>query len=422
MMHRITLFILAMTLLSRGLAQQTLTLDECLAAAMKNSPLSAQNDMYKQSGGLQQQNNSIGKLPQLSINGQATYQNDVTAIPIKIPGVSVPTVPKDQYKISLDANQLIYAGGAIDIQNKMEDLSRQIDQKNNEAELYKIRERVNQLYFNILLTELNAQVINNTLVDLDSRLGKINNSIRDGVMIASTAEVLQVEILKSKQRLVETNSQKQALVNTLNILTGMTASVSTTFKTPEIQVDLTAYSNLRPEFGVFSLMQQKLDASKKLSATRDLPKVYGMGTAGYGQPGYNMFKEGTSFFAMIGAKATWNIWNWHQTSRDKQIIALNSSVIENQKKAYDLSNQAQVQQYLADVAKAEELIKSDDEIISLRKSITRSVYAQLENGTSTATEFVTEQLSEEQALLSKNLHQMQLLQAKALYKAATGGL
>ena len=36
--------------------------------------------------------------------------------------------------------------------------------------------------------------------------------------------------------------------------------------------------------------------------------------------------------------------------------------------------------------------------------------------------FVTDQLAEEQALLTRNLHKMQLLQSKALYKAATGGL
>jgi uncharacterized protein YycO len=125
---------------------------------------------------------------------------------------------------------------------------------------------------------------------------------------------------------------------------------------------------------------------------------------------------------MVGAKATWNFWNWNQTSREKQILDLNSKIIENQKNAYDLSNKAVVQQYLADVIKAEELIKTDGEIIKLRKSITLSASAQLENGTITATDFVTEQLAEEQALLAQNLHKMQLLQSKALYKAATGGL
>jgi outer membrane protein TolC len=170
------------------------------------------------------------------------------------------------------------------------------------------------------------------------------------------------------------------------------------------------------------LMQQKLEATKKLSIAKDLPKLYGFGTAGYGNPGYNIFKEGSAFFATVGAKVTWNFWNWNQTSREKQILDLNSNIIENQKNAYDMANKAQVQQYLADVIKAEGMMKSDEEIILLRKSITQSAASQLENGTLTATEFVTEQLAEEQALLTRNFHKMQLLQSKAMYKAATGGL
>ena len=99
--------------------------------------------------------------------------------------------------------------------------------------------------------------------------------------------------------------------------------------------------------------------------SKDLPKLYGFGTAGYGNPGYNIFKEGAAFFYTVGAKVTWNFWNWNQTSREKQILDLNSNIIENQKNAYDMANKAQVQQYLADVLKADELIKSDEEIIQL---------------------------------------------------------
>jgi outer membrane protein TolC len=208
----------------------------------------------------------------------------------------------------------------------------------------------------------------------------------------------------------------------MQVLTGLALNENSTFIEPGIQVDLSVYTNLRPEFGVFGLMQQKLEATKKLTVAKDLPKVYGFGTAGYGNPGYNFFKEGARVFYTVGAKVTWNFWNWNQSSREKQILDLNSTIIENQKNSYDLANKAQVKQYLADIQKADELIISDEEIITLRKSITHSAASQLENGTLTATEFITEQLAEEQALLNRNLHKMQLLQSKALYKAATGGL
>jgi len=423
MMYR-TVLILFVSMLATGVLaqQQTLTLDSCLAAAMRNHPLSDQNEIYTETSSLQQKNIDNGKLPQLNINGQGTYQNEVIQLLYNIPGAPAPVIPKAQYKMSLDANQLIYGGGNIDAQGIIEDYNRQINQLNNEAELYKIRERINQLYFSILLSDLNIGVIENTVSDLKVRAAKVNASVKEGVMLPSAADVLQSEILKAGQRLLEVKTQKRMLINTMAVLTGLTLNGNTSFTEPKLEVNLSVYSNLRPEFGVFGLMQQKLEATKKLTVSKDLPKVYGFGTAGYGNPGYNFFKEGAAFFYTVGAKVTWNFWNWNQTSREKQILDLNSTIIENQKNAYDLANKAQVQQYLADVQKADELLQSDDEIIKLRKSITLSAAAQLENGTLTATEFVTEQLAEEQALLTLNLHKMQLLQSKALYKAATGGL
>ena len=422
MMYRTFLLSLFLGSTLNLVAQQLVTLDECLAAGMKNQPLSAQNEIYNESSLLQQKNFDNGKLPQLNVNGQATYQNEVIKLPFSIPGMSAPEIPKAQYRLSLDANQLIYGGGAIDAQNSIEDFSRQINQLNNDAELYKTRERINQIYFNVLLADLNIDVIDNTVSDMNTRLAKVNASVKEGVMLSSAADVLKAEILKAGQRLLEVKTQKRILVNTMQVLTGMTIDENATFTEPAMDVDISVYTNLRPEFGVFGLTQQKLEATRRLTVSKDMPKVYGFGTAGYGNPGYNFFKEGSAFFATIGAKVTWNFWNWHQTSREKQILDLNSNIIENQKNAFDLSNKALVQQYLADIQKANELIKSDEEIITLRKSITLSAASQLENGTLTATEFVTEQLAEEQALLSRNLHKMQLLQSKALYKAATGGL
>jgi outer membrane protein TolC len=421
-MYRLFLIFFVVMLAIGTKAQQRLTLDECLAATMKNHPLSQQNKLYTEANDYLQKNIDNGKLPQLSANGQATYQNEVIQLLFNIPGAPAPVIPKAQYKMSLDANQLIYGGGNIDAQVIIEDFNRRINQLNNDAELYKIRERINQLYFSILLADLNAGVINGTIEDLDVRLAKVSASVKGGVLLPSAAEVLEAEKLKGGQRLLEVKTQKHALVNTLKVLSGMEMDENTLFVEPGLDVDLSVYTNRRPEFGVFGLMQQKLEATKKLSIAKEMPRIYGFGTAGYGNPGYNFFKEGAAFFYTVGAKVSWNFWNWHQTSREKQILDINSNIIENQKNAYDLANQAQVQQYLADIQKADELIKSDEEIIRLRKSITLAAASQLENGTITATEFVTEQIAGEQALLARNLHKMQLLQSKALYKAATGGL
>ena len=85
--------------------------------------------------------------------------------------------------------------------------------------------------------------------------------------------MLQAEILKAGQRLLEVKTQKRALVNTMQVLTGLPLNENTTFVEPGIEVDLSVYTNLRPEFGVFGLMQQKLEATKKLSVVQRFAKV-----------------------------------------------------------------------------------------------------------------------------------------------------
>jgi hypothetical protein len=50
------------------------------------------------------------KLPKIDLNAQATYQSDVTSLPISLPNVTVNPPNKDQYRATVDV-QLIYNGG-----------------------------------------------------------------------------------------------------------------------------------------------------------------------------------------------------------------------------------------------------------------------------------------------------------------------
>ena len=78
-------------------------------------------------------------LPQFSINGQATYQSDVTDIPIKIPNTTIPTLSKDQYKIYTEVDQTISDGGIIKMQKQSIEANAAIDDQKLEVELYELK-------------------------------------------------------------------------------------------------------------------------------------------------------------------------------------------------------------------------------------------------------------------------------------------
>ena len=77
---------------------QTLTLQQCYQLARENYPLIKRNDLLAKSKDYTVENASKAWLPQINILGQATYQSDVTQLPIKLPNATVEPLSQDQYK------------------------------------------------------------------------------------------------------------------------------------------------------------------------------------------------------------------------------------------------------------------------------------------------------------------------------------
>ena len=62
-------------------------------------------------------------------------------------------MPQDQYKLTLDINQVIYDGGAIKSARAIEKTDLSINDKQTETDLYKLSGQINTYYFNLLLLE-----------------------------------------------------------------------------------------------------------------------------------------------------------------------------------------------------------------------------------------------------------------------------
>jgi outer membrane protein TolC len=71
-----------------------------------------------------------------------------------------------------------------------------------------------------------------------------------------------------------------------------------------------------------------------------------------------------------------------------------------------------LKQQNADLAKLEQLLGSDDEIIALRESIKTTSAAQLENGVINTNDYLREVNAEDQARVNRILHEIQLLMSR----------
>jgi len=407
-------------------AQESITLETCYQSAIENYPLTRQKELLPISNELKVKNLNKNYLPEMMVNGQAHYQSDVTKTPFQnasIPGIEpIPTVANDWYKISLDVHQVIYDGSTTGRQKDLEEINLEIEQQNIDIELYKLKERVHHIYFSVLLYRENIHVIELHKSILAAKLKDVESGIQNGTILASNADILKAEIIQIEQSLAELNIGIQTSVEILNELTALQLNTKTEFQLPDISIDLSSYLNSRPEYLLFTLQQDKLEASKKVIGTKLIPRLSAFGQAGYGRPGYDMLNPNFDDFYMIGARLNWNIWDWNRSGKEKAILDLQSQIIDTQKETFDKNIRIDLQNKIAEIRKVEEMIGRDLQIIELRERISKASSSQLDNGVITSTEYLTEINAESRSKLNLRAHKIQLAKAKLDYKATIGNL
>ena len=163
---------------------QIITLQECQDLAQQNFPLVRQQNLIEQTA----KNSSSAVLsryfPQVQVNAQATYQSDVTKIelgnlPAQMQSISFPTPDKDQYKAFVDVSQVLYDGGAITAQRKLVDANSRVEKEKVAVELYKLKDRINQTYFGILLMDEQLKQTDLLQNYLQTALDKVNVMVKN---------------------------------------------------------------------------------------------------------------------------------------------------------------------------------------------------------------------------------------------------
>ncbi len=400
---------------------QSITLDQCYQLAVTNYPTAAQTNLYQEIADLQSKNIGTAYNPQLQLNGQASYQSPVVTVPIKIPGVDIPQQNHDQYKVTIDGSQLIYDGGVVKQQQEIAQLNSQVQQQQVQVDLYKVRDMVLQSYFSVLLLDQQKEILQLQKSTFDKKLQQVNSGIKFGTVLQSQADIISAQKIVIDQNIAEIDANRDAAIQILNMLTGQKISSETKFNLPsEYTTDNIKQLGARPELNLFSLQQKSLSLQTDLSHDKRLPKLNAFGQAGYGRPGYNIFDNTFQPFFIVGLKLNWNILGWNTANRESQVYSLNSQIIQKQQETFELNNDIQSVQQNAEINKLNKLLEYDSQLVTLRKSVAATIENQLENGTATTTDYVTEQNNTTQAELNQKVHRLQLLQAQMKLKNIRG--
>ena len=404
----------------------TVSLYDCYRQAEKTYPLARQAGMLEKSNELKIENLNKNYLPQLNLNGSASLQSDVTELKLNLPAqfsfIQFPQISKDMYKVTLDVNQSIYDGNITGYQKKLEIFNLQSDQKSIQVELYKLKDRINQAYFSIFLLQQNEALLNSTRTQLESKLKEIQSAVANGSMLSSSADALQAELMKVDQQLIETRTDRTTAFRILSELTSSSIPENSILVLPRVQISSTTFEDKRPELQLYDILQSRTRMMKDMVNTRWNPRFYAFGQAGYGRPGLNMLSNDFTPWWIIGARLTWNIWNWNLSKNEKKIYDIQNDIIGTQKETFDKNLRIEAGMGLAEIEKLGELLQKDEEIISLRTRITQTASSQLDNGVITSSDYIARLNEETQAKLSLEMHRIQLVKAKIAYLFTLGKL
>lgn len=399
--------------------QNEISLNDCYGWARENYPNLKQEEIWQEITSLKKENSKTGYLPQVSLNGQATYQSDVTKVDIAMPGITIPTVSKDQYKAYAEIRQTIWDGGLTAANLQLEDAVLKSNLSQVEVELYKLNDQVAQAFFTVLAMRKQQAVLDAQKKALQEQLQVVQSGIKNQVLEKSAALALQAEIINIEQNELQLNAAKNTALKMLSILTGHPISENSNLRFNEPVV--TPGANLsRPELQLFANQSVQLQQQMNLLDKSRNPKMFGFGQAGYGRPGLNMLNDKFSSYYIVGLGLSWNVFDWKKTSRQKQVLQLQQQMIQHQEETFTQNMDLLLAQQSEQMEKLKKMLQKDDQLVELKTEITQTSASKLENGTINSADYVRDLQAETVAKINRELHHIQLNESTEKYNLIKG--
>ena len=416
------LLVLAISLQVSAQSVTGLSIDSCYAKARRNFPMVKQFGLIEKTKNYSLDNVSKGYLPQVNIGGQATYQSDVTqpTLNSNLSGTTplFETISKDQYKIYGEVVQPITDLFTLNNQKDLLEKNAEVETQKLEVELYKLRDRIDQVFFGMLL--IDQQIAQAELIkkDIQTGIDKTNAAIANGTSLKSNLYLLQAEMLKADQRTTELTAARKSYADVLSLFIAELVTENTVIEKPAMPQFSSVIS--RPELEMYEIQKQVFDIQGNIVNTRNLPRFSLFVQSGVGRPALNMLSNDFDFYYMGGLRLNWSLSNFYTSRKEKEILGFNQNSLDVQKETFLFNTNLAVKQQFNEVAKIEALIHTDSQIIELRENIKSTAQSQLSNGVISANDYVTFVNAEDQARQNLLLHQTQLLMVLYNNRTTTG--
>ena len=407
---------------ARGGPGDTLSLPACLRLATERFPLIAGKPILAKEITLEDESLKSAYYPEMDLGAQATYYSDVVTIDMNppVPGITFPTPYHAQYALTLDVKQMIYDGGATKNQRQVKQRSIGLRQQDLEVKLYTFKQKLARIFFSALYLDDNYTILQQNMQQMDKALSEAETARRQGMLLQGDVNILKAARLDIRQKMAVNRHDRRAVTQLLGMYLDTVFDAGVVFTVPPpVPVSSPA---LRPEQQLFSMQRSWLDASIRLQKVQRRPKIYGFGQAGYGRPGLNPLNLDFKPFYLVGARITWNIWDWSRTNKQQKILTFEQQLVQNEEVQFHQEVDAGLIRIREEIAKLEEIIALDRERVTLRREISAEYADKLSGGTITPAEYERQFTAWQNAEIQLNLHMKQLMEKKIDYLITRGNL
>jgi outer membrane protein TolC len=426
-MKRLWGILIGLTILPGLRAQEILTLKSCYERAAEVSALAAEKPAYAEIWQRTDKNLQKQWMPTLDAGGTLLYNSSVVDMEdvigrLPLPGIGdmLNPLPHEQYKITVDVSQTLYDGGAVKSARALGEAELRINEKQTDTELYKLKNQVNTAYFSLMLLRRQRELLHNYDTLIGRRINAVQSAVDNGVILKADLDALRAEKIRLEQQLSENEIRSASLTGILSDLTGLTITPSTELAFPLLTEEIHP-GIFRPELEIFDLKKEQLSASLKMLDSKRMPKAFGFSTLGYGNPpGNNFFRDEFAPYFIVGASLKWNIFDWDKSKREKEIIGFQQEILDHRKKDLTDGLERLLESKRAEIATLRKLTQSDEELIALRKKITTSAESRFKNGTLTSTAYLQELNAEKEAVITREIHRINLALAQVEYLTISG--
>lgn len=387
-----------------------ITLDECKKKARANYPLIRQYELIEKTKDFTLSNINKGNLPKIALTGRASYQSESTSFPFDMPGMNIsnPIIPKDQYQAVVDIQQNIWDGGRIKAQrNETKAISSEKKELLN-VNLYALNERINQLYFGILL--LDEQLKQNELLQeqLERSEKDVTAFCRNGIANQADIDAVKVERIKVRQQHISLESNRNSFLQMLSLFIGESLNQSVSLSKPSVPSTATNRIN-RPELIWYQAQEKRISIQEKSLRSSYMPQFSLFAQAGFANPALDMFKDNFHGYYLVGARLNWNFGSLYTLKNNRRKLDTEREMIRSNTETFLFNTRMQLTEQDAAIQTVQKQMKEDDEMIRLQTNIRKSAEAKAANGTLSVTDMLQEISKESMARQQKAIHEIQLL-------------